>query len=104
MHVIAVSTLRGVWKRFPDAEQPLKAWYEDSKREAWTQSAEIKVQYLSANQSGLFVHELEPLIGKSNPACEVPNRKRPLTLAMIRRLHKGLGIPADVLIAESAAR
>jgi antitoxin component HigA of HigAB toxin-antitoxin module len=103
MYVIAVSTLRGVWKRFPDAEQPLKAWYEDSKREAWIQSAEIKVQYLSTNLSGLFVHELEPLIGKSNRVYEVLNRKRPLTLAMIRRLHKGLGIPDDVLIAEWAA-
>ena len=102
MHVNAVSTLRGVWKRFPDAERPLKAWYEDSKREAWTPSTEIKVQDLSANQSGLFVHELEPLIGTSNRVYEVLNRKRPLTLAMICRLQKGLGNPADVLIAESA--
>jgi HTH-type transcriptional regulator/antitoxin HigA len=29
----------------------------------------------------------------------VLNRKRPLTLAMIRRLHHSLGIPAEVLIA-----
>jgi hypothetical protein len=29
------------------------------------------------------------------------NRKRPLTLAMIRKLHHGLGIPAHVLIAET---
>jgi HTH-type transcriptional regulator/antitoxin HigA len=54
-------------------------------------------------QSGLSVKDLEPIIGKSNRVYEVLNRKRPLTLAMIRRLHKGLGIPADVLIAESAA-
>jgi len=26
------------------------------------------------------------------------NRKRPLTLEMIRRLHEGLGIPAELLI------
>jgi HTH-type transcriptional regulator/antitoxin HigA len=56
------------------------------------------------DQSGLSVKDLEPLIGKSNRVYEVLNRKRPLTLAMIRRLHKILGIPADVLIAESAAR
>jgi HTH-type transcriptional regulator / antitoxin HigA len=31
----------------------------------------------------------------------VLNRKRPLTLAMIRRLHAGLGIPAESLIAET---
>ena len=50
-------------------------------------------------QSGLSVKDLEPIIGKSNRVYEVLNRKRPLTLAMIRRLHRHLGIPADVLIA-----
>lgn len=54
-------------------------------------------------QSGLSVKDLEPIIGKSNRVYEVLSRKRPLTLAMIRRLHRSLGIPADVLIAESAA-
>ena len=52
-------------------------------------------------QSGLTVKDLEPIIGKSNRVYEVLNRKRPLTLAMIRRLHRELGIPAEVLIAES---
>jgi HTH-type transcriptional regulator/antitoxin HigA len=50
-------------------------------------------------QSGLTVKDLEPIIGKSNRVYEVLNRKRPLTLAMIRRLHEELGIPAEVLIA-----
>lgn len=54
------------------------------------------------DQNGLSVKDLEPIIGKSNRVYEVLNRKRPLTLAMIRRLHQSLGIPADVLIAESA--
>lgn len=52
-------------------------------------------------QSGLTVKDLEPIIGKSNRVYEVLNRKRPLTLAMIRRLHRELGIPAEVLIAET---
>ncbi len=55
------------------------------------------------DQSGLSIKDLEPIIGKSNRVYEVLSRKRPLTLAMIRRLHKSLGIPADVLIAETAA-
>jgi HTH-type transcriptional regulator/antitoxin HigA len=55
-------------------------------------------------QSGLTVKDLEPIIGRSNRVYEVLNRKRPLTLAMIRRLHRGLGIPAEVLIAETATR
>ncbi len=54
-------------------------------------------------QSGLSVKDLEPMIGKRNRVYEILNRKRPLTLAMIRRLHRNLGIPASVLIAESVA-
>ena len=54
-------------------------------------------------QSGLSVKGLEPLIGRSNRVYEILNRKRPLTLEMIRRLHRQLGIPAQVLIAESVA-
>ena len=53
-------------------------------------------------QSGLTVKDLEPIIGRANRVYEVLSRKRPLTLAMIRRLHRSLGIPAEVLIAESA--
>ncbi len=56
------------------------------------------------DQNGLSIKDLEPIIGKSNRVYEVLNRKRPLTLAMIRRLHRKLGIPADVLIAENVAR
>jgi HTH-type transcriptional regulator/antitoxin HigA len=52
-------------------------------------------------QSGLTVKDLEPMIGKSNRVYEVLNRKRPLTLAMIRRLHTQLGIPAQVLIGST---
>ena len=53
------------------------------------------------DQSGLSVKDLEPIIGKRNRVYEILNHKRPLTLAMIRRLHQSLGIPADVLIAET---
>ncbi|MBV5323125.1 MAG: hypothetical protein JZU60_04745 [Ilumatobacteraceae bacterium] len=51
-------------------------------------------------QAGLSVKDLEPMIGKSNRVYEVLGRKRKLTLPMIRRLHKGLGISAEVLIAD----
>jgi mRNA interferase HigB len=49
MRVIAVSTLRAFWERHPDAEQPLKAWYEEAKSAAWNQPADIKAQYRSAS-------------------------------------------------------
>ena len=55
------------------------------------------------DQGGLSIKDLEPMIGKSNRVYEVLNRKRPLTLAMIRRLHLSLGIPAGSLIAETVA-
>jgi HTH-type transcriptional regulator/antitoxin HigA len=47
---------------------------------------------------GLEPRDLVPYIGSRNRVYEVLNRKRPLTLKMIRRLHKGLGIPAESLI------
>lgn len=46
----------------------------------------------------LTVKDLVPMIGRSNRVYEVLNRKRSLTLAMIRNLHAGLGIPAESLI------
>lgn len=50
------------------------------------------------DQAGLTVKDLEPMIGKSNRVYEVLGRRRRLTLEMIRRLHEGLGIPAEILI------
>lgn len=49
MRVIAVSTLKAFWERFPDAEQPLKAWYEEASKASWLQPADIKAQYRSAS-------------------------------------------------------
>lgn len=49
MRVIAVSTLRAFWKLYPDAEQPLKAWYAEATSATWTQPADIKAQYRSAS-------------------------------------------------------
>jgi HTH-type transcriptional regulator/antitoxin HigA len=53
-------------------------------------------------QSGMTVADLRPYIGPSNRVYEVLNRTRPLTLTMIRKLHAGLKIPADVLIGAAA--
>ena len=47
---------------------------------------------------GLARRDLELYIGSRARISEVLNRKRPLTMEMIRNLHKGLGIPAEVLI------
>ncbi len=49
-------------------------------------------------QDELSPKDLVTFIGSRNRVYEVLNRKRPLTLKMISRLHKGLGIPAESLI------
>jgi HTH-type transcriptional regulator / antitoxin HigA len=54
-------------------------------------------------QENLRPADLVPLLGSRSRVSEVLNGKRPLTLTMIRRLHSVLGIPADVLLAESRA-
>lgn len=54
-------------------------------------------------QSGLAPKDLVPKIGQINRVYEVLNRKRPLTLQMIRRLHRDLGIPAESLIKAAEA-
>jgi len=55
-------------------------------------------------QKGLTPKDLVPLIGRINRVYEVLSRRRPLTLAMIQRLHSELGIPAESLIKQSERR
>jgi HTH-type transcriptional regulator/antitoxin HigA len=49
-------------------------------------------------QQGLSFRDLEAMLGPRASAVEILNRKRGLSIAMIRRLHESLGISADVLI------
>jgi HTH-type transcriptional regulator / antitoxin HigA len=52
------------------------------------------------DQQGLSQKDLIPFIGSAPKVSEVLNRKRPLSLSMIRRLNEGLGIPLDLLLQE----
>jgi HTH-type transcriptional regulator/antitoxin HigA len=47
---------------------------------------------------GLTRRDLEPYIGSRARVSEVLRRKRPLSIDMIRKLHHGLGLPAEILI------
>ncbi len=49
-------------------------------------------------QMGLTRRDLEPYLGSRARVSEVLNRKRPLSVEMIRRLNAGMGIPAEILI------
>lgn len=55
------------------------------------------------DQSGLSPADLQPYLQSKSKVSEVMNRKRPLSLTMIRALHRGLQIPAEVLVQETQA-
>lgn len=54
-------------------------------------------------QAGLVPADLQPYMQSKSKVSEVMNRKRPLSLSMIRALHRGLQIPAEVLVQETQA-
>ena len=49
-------------------------------------------------QKGLTRRDLEPIIGGRARVSEILNRRRPLTLPMVRALSTLLNIPIDVLV------
>jgi HTH-type transcriptional regulator / antitoxin HigA len=53
-------------------------------------------------QQGLAPKDLVPYLGSRSRVSEVLAKKRPLTLSMIRSLHRGLGIPAASLLGDRA--
>lgn len=53
---------------------------------------------------GLTRRDLEPYLGSRARVAEVLNRRRALTIDMIRRLHEGLGISAEILIRPYTVR
>lgn len=60
------------------------------------------IEFVMENR-GLSVKDLVPYIGRPNRVYEVLSHKRPLTMAMAWKLHRGLGIPAESLIRQAAA-
>lgn len=52
-------------------------------------------------EMGLKAIDLVPYMGNKGNVSRVLNRKRGLSIEMIRNLHKGLGFPLDVLVSES---
>jgi HTH-type transcriptional regulator/antitoxin HigA len=59
------------------------------------EAIKFRMDQLSLNQQALV-----PFIGSKSKVSEVLNKKRPLSLSMMRSLHKGLGIPAEILLQE----
>ena len=49
MRIIARSTLRSFWEQDPNAEQPLKAWFNEASRACWQKPSDIKSLYRNAS-------------------------------------------------------
>lgn len=62
-------------------------------------SSPIEAIKFRMDQQGLAPRDLEPYIGPSGRVSEILSGKRSLSLAMIRRLHDGLNIPYESLLA-----
>ena len=52
MKIVAIGALKGFWLRHPDAEQPLKAWYDEARHATWATPQDIKDHYASASFVG----------------------------------------------------
>ena len=49
MRIISRTTLIRFWKKFPDAEQPLKSWFDEVRAAIWSSPNELKKQYRNAS-------------------------------------------------------
>ena len=49
MKIISTQTLRKFWEKHPDAEQPLKARFDEASKATWTQPSDIKAYYRHAS-------------------------------------------------------
>lgn len=49
MRIIALNALRECWRKHPDAEIPLRAWYAIARRAIWRRPGEIKAVYSNAS-------------------------------------------------------
>lgn len=52
MRVIAIKMLRDFWEKYQDAENPLKAWYQEAKQATWKSPQDIKNMYRNASFLG----------------------------------------------------
>jgi len=73
----------------------------ESERDPMDPPDPIEAIKFRMEQEGLTRRDLESIIGSRTRIAEVLNRKRGLSIAMIRRLNARLGISADILIKPS---
>ena len=77
MRVISRKTLKDFWEQHAEAEQPLKAWFHETKAAHWKSFADIKARYRSAD---------------ALPGSRVVFNIRGNTYRLIVRIHYNTGI------------
>ena len=101
-----IESLMGARRNTPDGERldVLVTLVEAFERQKFPLDLPDPVEAIRfrMDQNGLTAKDLQPMIGRLNRVYEILNRKRSLTMDMIWRLHRGLGIPADSLIKQPA--
>lgn len=104
-HAQALARIDALWSANPsgaaadelDVLVTLVDAYE-ARHHAIGQADPVEAIAFRIEQMGLTRKDLEPLLGTRSRVSEVLSHKRPLTLPMIRRLRKTLGISADALV------
>jgi len=76
MRIVAIATLRDFWKHHPDAEQPLKAWYDEARTAAWIGPQDIKRHYGSAS-----------FVGRNRVVFNIKGNDYRLIVAVAYRFH-----------------
>jgi HTH-type transcriptional regulator/antitoxin HigA len=99
-----IESLMGARRNSPKGQR-LDVWVtrvEAYEREKFPPDLPDPVQAIRfrMDQNDLTAKNLQPIIGRLNRVYEILNRKRPLTLDMIWKLHRTLGLPADSLIKQ----
>jgi HTH-type transcriptional regulator/antitoxin HigA len=74
----------------------------ERKKYVFNQPDPIDLLNFQIDQGQVTISKLVPLIGNSNRVYEVLNRKRKLSLRMMKNLHEGLGIPYESLAKQIA--
>ena len=108
---MALAAIRKLMNAKPDTSEGerlevLGALVETYEREHFPMELPDPVEAIKfrMEQMGLTRRDLEKTLGGKNRVSEVLNRRRRLTLSMIRSLSKRLDIPADVLVREYKVR
>jgi len=97
VRILSLPTLRTFYERpeYADSKEALLTWHGHVIKAKWQTPADVKADFGTASilKDGRVVFDIA-----GNKYRLVLNRVRPLTLPMIWKLHKGLGIPAEALI------